>query len=458
MSRPSDRGRGFPLRAGAVAALAFFLALGIAAAEGPKEKPGAEPRVAAGTSTAPAGTLLTRGAADESWRVAARDAEVFSGDALLALPLSRASVLSKGGAVQIEFLGNLPQLSPLPVLESAVTLHAAKAADLEFTLQRGRIAVMNRKEKGAAVVRLRLPDGAWELTLNDPRTEVALEKFGRWARGVPFLTDPMSGEAPTQDLVLLVLKGSVELKAGGRRFAMTAPPGAAYFHWDSVAGNDPGPRLRSDLPAWHSGDAVVTPEGKAALSVLDEVAKRYEKARKPEDVVRGLMADADKEADAVRAGAMRRGAVYGMAALDQLGGLTEALGHKAPDVRETAVVALRHWIGRGAGQDLKLYDFLQKSEKFSPAHAEAAVDLLHSYGDVDLRKPETYEVLIAYLRHPRPAVRELASWHLYRLVPAGKDIAYDPAGPAEGGEAAYKAWKNLVPTGQLPPERKRGDK
>ena len=54
----------------------------------------------------------------------------------------------------------------------------------------------------------------------------------------------------------------------------------------------------------------------------------------------------------------------------------------------------------------------------------------------------------------RPAVRELAAWQLYRLVPSGKDITYDPTGSAEEREQAYKAWKKLVPDGKLPELKK----
>ena len=90
----------------------------------------------------------------------------------------------------------------------------------------------------------------------------------------------------------------------------------------------------------------------------------------------------------------------------------------------------------------------------APAHAAIALELLHSFGDDDLAKAETYEVLIAYLRHDRPAIRELAAWQLYRLVPAGKDIPYDPTGSREDQEQAYKAWKKVVPTGKVP-ERER---
>jgi hypothetical protein len=409
-----------------------------------------ETRVPAGKSLSPAGTLLTRTAPGKPWEMVEPEGVVHSRDLLLAMPLSRAKVVSKNGAVQLLFWGNLPQLSEFPILETGVILHDSKSHDLEFTLQRGRVVVTNQKEKGAATVRVRMGQAAWELTLNEPGSEAALELFGRWPRGVPFLTDPQSGESPTLDLVLLVLKGTVNLQSATRSHALTAPPGPAYFHWDSAAGDDPGPQRREKLPEWKTRDVLSTPQGKAALSVVTDIAKRYQETKDPGKVVAGLLRESATESDPLRAGSMRRGLVYTMAALDLLDELTDALGHSHAEVRDTAVVALRHWIGRGPGQDLKLYDFLQKSKRFSPAHAEIVLHLLHSYGDVDLEKPETFEALIAYLRHPRPAVRQLASWHLYRLVPSGKEIAYDPIGPESDRENAFKQWKKLVPTGKLP--------
>ena len=43
--------------------------------------------------------------------------------------------------------------------------------------------------------------------------------------------------------------------------------------------------------------------------------------------------------------------------------------------------------------------------------------------------------------------------HLYRLTPVGKDVAYDPAGPEEERDKAVKAWRDLIPPGQLPKEK-----
>jgi hypothetical protein len=75
--------------------------------------------------------------------------------------------------------------------------------------------------------------------------------------------------------------------------------------------------------------------------------------------------------------------------------------------------------------------------------------LLHT--PFDPKAPETYETLIAYLRHDKQPVRELAKWHLDRLAPAGRSIPFDAAAPPEEREKAYKEWKKLIPDGKLPP-------
>jgi hypothetical protein len=444
MSHPRTH-RGLPLTRAALP-LALLLVAACVRAD--------EPRTVVAKSLSPAGTLLRRTAPDKAWEVVEPKADLFSRDLLLSMPVSRGTIESKNGAVQVLFWGNLPQISAFPILESAVVLHEAKGADLDLSPQRGRVVLSNHKPSGAAEVRVRLPRGEWDLTLSEPGAEVAVEMFGRWPRGVPFHTDPAATDAPTIEVTLLVLKGNVGLKTGGQQFAMTAPAGPAYFHWDSVAGDDNGPRRLTDLPPWTSQKLPETPEAKAAAAVLEEV-KRQMQSKPPTEVMAGLAKAADAESDPLKAGSMRRGAVYGSAALDNLGPVVAGLADKHADVRDAAVQALRAWIGRGPGQDQKLYDSLQKEEKFSKVHAEIVLDLLHSFGDADLEKPATYEALIGYLRHTRPAIRELAAWQLYRLVPHGKDIAYDPNGSREDLDKAYKAWKELVPSGQLPKKREK---
>jgi uncharacterized protein (TIGR03000 family) len=95
-----------------------------------------------------------------------------------------------------------------------------------------------------------------------------------------------------------------------------------------------------------------------------------------------------------------------------------------------------------------LYEALQSDLGFSKNDAETVLQLLHS--PFDLEQPETYETLIAYLRHRRQAVRELAAWHLYRLAPIGQKIPFNAAASPEEHAKAAAAWKKLIPSGELP--------
>ena len=65
----------------------------------------------------------------------------------------------------------------------------------------------------------------------------------------------------------------------------------------------------------------------------------------------------------------------------------------------------------------------------------------------------TYQALIHYLAHDRAAVRELAAWHLYRLVPEGRKIAYDAAAAPAERARAQAAWRKLLPAGRVPAPR-----
>jgi hypothetical protein len=47
-------------------------------------------------------------------------------------------------------------------------------------------------------------------------------------------------------------------------------------------------------------------------------------------------------------------------------------------------------------------------------------------------------------------MRELARWHLVRLVHGGNKIAYDAAAPEPQRVQAIAEWRRLVPEGELP--------
>jgi hypothetical protein len=149
-------------------------------------------------------------------------------------------------------------------------------------------------------------------------------------------------------------------------------------------------------------------------------------------------------------------------ALVVLGGLDdlERLGKtlvaaKTTEQWDFGITVLRHWLGRGRGQDQRMYQTLTTRRGYSPAEAEIIVQLLFGFSPEDAAEPETYEVLIDYLVHEKPAIRNIAVWHLVRLVPAGKSIEFKPDGTMTDAQKCHAAWKKLVPSGRLPTTPKK---
>jgi hypothetical protein len=398
----------------------------------------------------PTGTLLQRGA-DGSWKTIPKGGAVADRVLLLALPGAHAELRSASGGARLELLGNLPQLSPTPALESAVSLRKSSDLDLDVILDRGRILVANAKEKGPARIQVRARDEVWDLTLKEPGTQVTIELNANWPPGIPFRAQYKRGEEPKVDIDLLVVKGSIELKVDAQRHAMSAPPGPALYHFDSLHGLARSPARLPELPPWVRSEAGKSEAAQAVETAIKPLYARLAK-ESPDKALTGLLTAADQDSDKKRAALGRELAVTGFGAIDDLAHLVDALSDaKHPEVRAFAVDTLRHWIARAPVQDSQLAKYL-RSKDYSPAHTTIVLQLLHSYGADEIDDPLTYDLLISYLRHEKMAIRELAAWHLYRLVRAGQNIAYDPAGSAEEREKAFKAWKALIPNGKLPPE------
>jgi len=375
------------------------------------------------------------------WHVVAQGEALPAG--ILLVGMHGAALESADGAVRLTMVTDLDGRSPYPVVESAVVLHDSSKADLDFTLDRGRVDLVNRKEKGAAHVHLHVRKATWDLTLTEPGTRLALLLYGRWPRGATFKPDPGPTDVPTADLVFLVIDGRVNLEHAGREYEMKCPPGAALIEWDSVTGEDDSPAHLDKLPDWAHEENADSPTAQATKA---RQAKLRAMVRE-----KGIQATLDTLIDSDNAD-YRRSAVNAMAALDDLKDLGAAMrDSKHPDVIEDGILAMRRWIGRAPGQDQILYKKLIEVRKLSPVHAATVLQLLHSFGDVDLAQPETYQTLIDYLDHRELPIRALAYWHLSRLVPAGKKFGYQPQASKEEREAAIRQWRALLPAGKLPP-------
>ncbi len=397
--------------------------------------------------------LLRREGPEKTWRLIKPTDPIYSDEMVVAIPHGAINSVTEN--IRLRLLSDLARLSPYPVLESAVVVHENPELDLDFTLDRGRVDVtIPPKKKAPAHVRVRFRNQKWDLTFAEPGTAVGLELYGRWPKGVPFKkpkpdSDKNPEDEPTADLVLIVIHGEVDLKTGSGEYAMRAPPGPAFFHWDSAGGADTELRRLDELPVWATPAALI-PRVKDVGAALESIPRLLGdlKDKSIEEALADTLNSPNPSA--------RKIAVYGLGAVDDLPHLADALADPShQDVRDVAVLALRAWIGRDRGQDMKLYNLLVKEKKYSENQAEIVLQLLHSFGQNDLAKPATYETLIDYLLHDKPAIRQLAKWHLERLVPeVSKEVAYDPAASEKERQEAHEKWKERIPSGKLPPERK----
>lgn len=391
------------------------------------------------TAVSPPGTFSQRAAGETLFTVLPTDAAFSSGALLVGLP--GAELRSKNGAVSLTCRADFGGQSPLPILETAMIPHDGPGADLTFTLDRGRVDLANLKLTGSSTVRIRFRNNVWTVVLEKPGSRVAVETIGRWPPGTPlYKVDPPKDHAPAASVVLLVLAGTAQVSDGKVTLALMAPPGPAMVTWTSI---DPTPLTAMKLetvPTWANGEAIRDPDAKKAAAAIEKFrAARVENAT--------LSLDKFVNSDDL---AERRVGLIAAGAFDDLDRVIRYLV-SAPETEtcDTAVSVLRHWLGRGAGQDLAFYQFL-RDRRFSPADAETIIYLLHGLTPEDHDRPETYEVLIEYLLCDQSAVRNLAAWHLIRLAPAGKSIPWKPDASPDEARGMYTAWKKLVPPGRLP--------
>jgi hypothetical protein len=408
-----------------------------------------EPRVPVGKCLTPAGGLLVNERPGQPWQALDEKDDLHSRDLLLALPGMRAKLATQPQAVELTLWGNLPGLTEFSGLQSAVVLHDSRAFDLDFTLHSGRVLVTNRKGKGESRVWLRVEGEAFLLTLFEPGDAICLGWYSFWPHGVGFEAAPKADHVPARTLAFVAIKGQVAVKVGGTQHTLSAPPGPAYFHWDSANGAERGPRSRRELPAWANPDAKPSRNAAGVRDAIDKYQAAV-KDREPRTALYDLLAAAEKERDREHATALAEFAVFGLAAIDDISRVMQALGDaKQADARRFAVAALQHWIGDAAGRDQQLHQFLIERLGYSKAQATTVLQLLHNAFAAD--EPDTYEILIAYLRHDKLAVRELAWRQLARLVPENAVAApYDPAGSEAERAKAIAAWQALIPSGSLP--------
>jgi hypothetical protein len=365
------------------------------------------------------------------------------GEGVLLVALPEAEFSSTNGAVRATMY-YYPGAT-LPLAECAARFHKNAKLDFDVTLERGVLLLKNARAQGESHVRLRGPHENWDITLQTPQTFVVVARVNRQPPGSRLFKDnadrqsdpPKFVDEPISGIYLLVVEGKAVVKTPKASYALQAPPGPAMLEQEGTGRN-------------HVHDLKKTPEEVRPLTEAEK--KRFaEAAQLCKCFYDHPVAKAVAELLGSAEPFPRLVGVATAGALDDLPGLLEAFADpKHPDVRDHAVVALRSWMAQKPGQLRRLYKAMTEDRKMPPKQALSAIALLKGFDDQEQADPALYEVLIDGLEHPALAIRELSHWHLSRLAPDGKSIAYDSAAPVEMRRQAVAAWRALIPPGGLP--------
>ena len=391
--------------------------------------------------TAVHGALLMQ-VKNAGWESLAADSNVPTDQLLVAL--FGAEFRSLNGAVGAKVIADVGQRGPFPVLEAAVQFHADPKDDLEVTLERGILLLANMKKTGAANVLLYVAGEAFEIELHDPKTRLAVEVYGRHVPGLPNLTNARQ-DAPVMNAAFFALEGEVVINTKKHATRLLAPPGNALYLWDNLT-RTPDVHRFDTLP-----DSVkpFNEDERKQFDTISGFAKKW--ASTPGGIVKAIWQAATSQDETER-----KAAIVGLGALDEMPRLMQVLSDKDhADARDMAVLAIRHWLGRAPGQSILLHQHLTKNEGYTPTQAKNLLYLFNGIEESKLRQPETYDILIQTLNHAKMPARELARWHLVRLVPNGKSVKYDAAAAEAIRLQAIAEWRRLVPEGKLPSPPKK---
>lgn len=393
--------------------------------------------------------LVTRSRDSEVWRRLAPGSRVASTEPLVSLP-GCPSELRLDSGVRLQLWGTVPEFTPSDfLLESAVTLHSARGLDLDCTLERGRVYISNQKSAGAAQVRVRFEKEIWDLVLQEPGSEVAIDFLKVYTSDI----DVQAAEEPRAELYLCLLQGKASLKTDAYREYpnLSGPSGPALFEWDNKGAGARGPRrLDKPLPIFSKELPANEQAGEMRLAV-EEISKRMVD-KKPVDVVLLEGTQSNKPSHHVLG-------ILSLAAIDAVPTLLDILADEDPQHgqdRNVAIYALRRWISRSAAHGKRLFDPKTATgvlidKKYSRGESQIVLELLHPFSEAKRRQVETFETLIGYLKLDKIAVRELAYWHLIRLSYPARTPAFNPAQPADQRDAVATEFLKLVKEGKLPP-------
>ncbi len=393
-----------------------------------------------GERVSPPGTMFTLPAKGKTWEPLGKS--VYAGYRIMALPGLTGEVNLANGRVRLSLLGNLPGSTPSPALESRVVINAPKTTHVDLTLERGRIRLTNQLKDDKVSAMVRFLDQSWHLVLSEPGTSVLVERNSVWPTGFSLPLQPDPKNRPVTYAFVLVTKGPVLLNTGKKQYTLTDQ---MIYQWNSEFTKEPEPQK---LPKKIDLSPKKEPKIQAVVEELTKLGQRasLEEGSSLTKAIQTNMESKDKNA--------RLAGILVAGAIDEPSVLLKALvDKKDPSLRDAAVLVFRSWVNQSELQPSRLYQFLQQN-RMKESDAETFLQLLPGFSSNEASRLETYEILISYLNHPEPTIRQLAGWNLYRLMPKGSKIAFDPLASEAQRQQAQTAWTKFLQE-QVKPKKKK---
>lgn len=393
------------------------------------------------------GIIVVHKLPDEAmWeRVNPDEPVVMSTEPLMALPGFKAPLRLETG-VTVELWGNLPELFPAPLLESAITPYLPQDGfDADLALKVGRIYLSTKKPAGSKI-RLRFASEVWDITLADAKSEVVFELTHALVPGeIPEAPRISAGMAVRegQASLTLPLKDPVKLPKGGEAY------------WDSKGGKpDIRPQPKGPLPQAMSywSRLPIPPQAdraEASLAALAGFAKRLTDPRRVRATYDEALQPKD-ERPTLQDIAAARIAVLTFAALEDLPGMVDTLGDPNRQLlRSTAGDGLRTTLAKNPNRTEELKKIFIEKLRLKEEEIEEVFRLLRGFSERERSDPATLDRLFADLSSPALPIRELASMILFTAIdPSDKAndplFRFDAGAPNDFREAAIKAWKKKI--------------
>ena len=377
--------------------------------------------------------LLSRKADGDTWTTVTGEANtVFTSDRVVCVPGVKVKVKTAGG--QVLLWGNVPELQPIPVLDTTVTFHDPyQGYEADFTLHVGRVYLTATKPTGAKF-RVRFQNEIWDVTAKDDKSEVVVQ--------VDHVASPGADESPTTYAACHVNSGTAAFRSR-QTDAPKVATGEGLFWTSNGAGlmgpQKPDAKTARQASAYYSRTAIApnADAAKAMLTAIEEASKRLAAAATVPAAISELIQNESPAAPCL--------GVYTAAAIGEFGPVADALND--PNrylVRQAGRVAARELVALPGGDDF--FKAAAKKLRLDEDGAKLLAAGLRGLTDQQKKSAEIIDLLVKKLEADEVAVRDLAFELLvFQIDPTARNnkalFPFDAAAPAVDRASTVTAWK-----------------